>query len=196
MDRDSLTEQRGIDAITHGMLSASLLEALNVILLSEKRDQMTVGEFYDWWARSHQSARFTPFNEGVVLAFLYLGVLFARENWKELVPDDELSSWKLSPVRLVVPKKPRPKLKYFVRRIRNSLAHGSPTIHVPQDTSQEELASAITITFRDVNQKNASDTFDAELTLQDAFHLAKMLHLTFHTEIANRYQVAPPSSTG
>jgi hypothetical protein len=192
MTRDAQSEKYVVDYMTHGMLSASLLQQFSVLVFSDKRDTMTIGEFYDSFSQNHQSNRFRPFNEGVILGFLYW-LLFARENWRDLVPDDDLSTWHITPVRLVVPKKPHPKLRYLVKRLRNALGHGTPMITVPQGTTAATMLNAVTITFSDVNTRDMSDTFEAELTLKDAFHLTKMLHKTVVEDAAKRHDVVPPS---
>ena len=145
MVRNPQDEKYAIDYITHGLLSASLLGALMDELVAGTEDNITLGEFYRRWSQQHQSERFQPFNEGVALAFMYLGILFARENWPDLVPEDDLSTWNITPLRLVSPKEPQPKLHYFVRRLRNALGHGTPTIHVPAGTTPENVGSSVTI---------------------------------------------------
>jgi hypothetical protein len=185
-------ERFAVDYVTHGLLSASLLAQFVQLLYSDKRDTMTIGQFYDRFSATHQSRRFRPFNEGVVLSFMYLGLLFARENWPDLVPDDALPRWNILPVRLAIGKCPQPTLKYLVRRLRNSLVHGTPTITVPVGTTTENMAKAVTLTFKDTNPKDTADTFEAELTMEDTFHIAKMLHSTVVADVADRYEVTTP----
>jgi hypothetical protein len=191
MTRDTENEKYAVDYMTHGMLSASLLEQLTEVAYSGKRDTMTIGEFCDSFNTMHHSQRFRPFNEGVILGFLYW-VVFARANWPDLVPNDDLSTWQVFPVRLVAPKEPKPKLRYFVRRLRNALGHGAPTFHVPSETTPASMATAVTITFNDVDPRDKADTFEAELTLKDAFQIAKMLHKTVVENVAKRHSVTPP----
>ena len=130
----------------------------------------------------------------MILGFLYW-LLFAKENWPDLVPNNDLSAWNISPVQLHAPKEPTPTLKYLVRRIRNALGHGAPKFRVPPGTTPEMMATAVTITFNDVNPRDNSDTFEVELKLGDALHLAKMLHETVLLDVARRYQITPPLPT-
>jgi hypothetical protein len=176
------------------LLSASLLEAFSVIAYSPSRDTLTVGQFYDEWQGTHASKRFRPFNEGVILSFMYLGILFTRENWPDVIPKDTLSTWGISPTRLIAPKEPNPDLHYLVRRIRNSLGHGSPLIHVPIGTTYETSATQITVTFKDKKIRDPTDTFETELTLGQALHLAKMIHKTATEALAKKYGIIPPSN--
>ena len=40
-------------------------------MFSERRDDLTVGQFFDSFMNKHNSKRFRPFNEGVILGILY-----------------------------------------------------------------------------------------------------------------------------
>jgi hypothetical protein len=153
---------------------------------SDKRDALTIGQFYDGVSGDSSSQRFRPLNEGVLLAFMYLGILFPREKWSDLIPKSDLSLWSLTPRRLSFPKKPKPSLFDVVRRIRNSLGHASPTIDVPAETTATDMASQVTVTFRDKNTSDPGDTFEVKLCLGQALHLAKMLHKTVLEELKQR----------
>src|SRR5579872_284478 len=173
-----VTNEQRVDCVTHGMLSVSLLESFTRAVYSNQRHTTTIGQFYDSFQATHQSKRFRPFNEGVLLAFMYLGILFPREKWSHLIPKADLSVWGITPRRLSFPKKPNPSLFDLVRRIRNSLGHASPTIDVPTGTTPTNIASQVTVTFRDKNKSDPADVFEIELSLKQALHLAKMLHKT------------------
>lgn len=181
-------EHRAADFVTHGMLSVSLLELLTRAVYSGQCDTMTIKQFYDSFQQTHQSQRFRPFNEGVLLAFMYLGVLFVKENWSDLIPKADLSIWGISPRRLFSPKKPNPSLFDLVRRVRNSLGHGSPTIVVPSGTTPTNIASQVTVAFRDENPCDPADVFEVELSLEQALHVAKMLHKTVLENLSRREQ--------
>lgn len=56
------------------------------------------------------------------------------------------------------------------------------------------MGATVTITFNDVNPKDRSDTFEAELTMKDSLHLTKMLHETVLEDAAKRYTVRPPKT--
>jgi hypothetical protein len=48
------------------------------------------------------------------------------------------------------------------------------------------MASQVTVTFRDKNTSDPGDTFEVELCLGQALHLAKMLHKTVLEELKQR----------
>jgi hypothetical protein len=170
------------------MLSASLLADLTMKLYSSKRDTMTIGQFYDDFGTHHDSQRFRPFNEGVILSFLYW-VMIAKENWEHLIPEDDLSAWGINPSRLESPKYKDPTkthtLKYLVRRLRNALGHGNVSVRVPLGATQATMMTDTTISFYDENRKDKADTFDATLTLKDAFEVARKLHQIIHTDVSH-----------
>jgi hypothetical protein len=134
---DPKREKYAVDYMTHAMLSASLLEKFTNLVFSDQRDKITVGAFYDSFNTTHQSQRFRPFNEGIILGFLYW-LLFAKENWPALVPDGDLTTWNINPVRLLAPEEPHPNLKYLVRRTRNALGHGTPRFTVPPGVTRKQ----------------------------------------------------------
>ena len=174
------------------MLSASFLLIFTDEIYAGRGDTMTLSEFYDRFNNTHQSPRFRPFNHGVILGYLYW-IMYAKENWEGLVPNDDPSSWGIAPIQLSFPKHPRPSLKQLVRRIRNSLGHAIPEFSVAPGTNTDTMLEGVTITFHDKNRHDASDTFDAELTLKDAFELAKKLQGLVHKDVAQRHGVAAPT---
>ena len=68
---------------------------------------MTIGQFYDDFNKTHQSLRFRPFNEGVILGVLNW-LMYGKEKWKGLIPKDDYSTWGIKPLRFDIPK-PKPK---------------------------------------------------------------------------------------
>src|SRR5262249_50213090 len=129
----TLSEAEAVDSMTHAMLSSSMLLAFSHIAFSERRDELTVGQFFDSFMKTHQSERFRPFNEGVIRGMLYW-LMFMKENWWDLVPEDDLAAWGIAPIRMVIPRSPNPSLRYFVRRVRNAMGHSAPDITVPAGT--------------------------------------------------------------
>jgi hypothetical protein len=182
---NSLAEQSSIDLVTHGLLSFSLLEQLARTLTLSERDTLTVHEFFKRFQAKHDSSRFGPWNEGVLLAGFYLTIVFVREKWRDLIPDVDLNAWNITPIILTAPEEPNlSRLRYVVRRIRNSVGHTTPVINVPAGTTPQTMATAVTVSFADVNQKRSTDTFDITLRLRDAYHLANKLHETVHNSLA------------
>lgn len=191
MTPDTMSEAQAVDSMTHAMLSSSMLLAFTEAVYSERREKVTIGQFYDGFMQTHQSQRFRPFNEGVILGILYW-VMFMKENWGALVPEDPLSTWGVTPVSMAIPSQPNPTIKYFTRRLRNAMGHSAPDITVPQGTTPADHLEKVTITFHDQNMRDSGDTCDVVVTLKDAFTLTHKLHAIVLADVARRHGVAPP----
>ena len=185
-------ERAGVDAVTMMMNSASYLAALTQRLASPELRLQSIGAFHDEFIAAGVSANFTPFHEGTIYAYLYLGILYTRENWRDVVPDKKLAFWSINPNRLVSRKKDFG-LHYFVRRVRNSLGHGSFEMAIPPGTGLSELWTSVTITFTDVDPNNPRDKFEVELPLGQAIFLAKKLHEAAHKVASAKYGILDPS---
>ncbi|MGI8990980.1 MAG: hypothetical protein ACR2I2_15560 [Bryobacteraceae bacterium] len=83
---------------------------------------MTIGQFYDGFMQTHQSQPFRPFNEGVIRGILYW-LMFMKENWWDLLPEDPLSASGITPVT------------------------------VPKDITLFDMVDKVSITFHDKNIK-------------------------------------------
>ena len=196
---DPQLERDAVDLITNCMYSVGFLHDIGDAIFSGNRDSLTVGKFYDGWFNATGRAQpVVPFNPGIVLAHMYVGILFAKENWFDLIPDVDLaatsaSSWGLLGARVVAAREPRPNLRYVVRRIRNSLGHGSPAISVPSSgLSRQNMMSVVSVTFRDVNQRDPGDTFEAEAKLDQVFVLIKKFQEDVHQHVRTKYGVLSP----
>jgi hypothetical protein len=129
-----------------------------------------------------------------LFAALYLAIVYARENWRNVMPAGSLADWGITPKRISAPKEPNPSLlRYVIKRVRNSLAHGSPQIDIPAGTTAADLPSDVTVTFKDVNTRNPADTFELILTLHDAFLLAKKFHEAVFDHVTKKYAVEVPA---
>ena len=101
-------ERDAVDHITECMFSVDFLKSISDAIF-EHRSELTVGQFYDTWFKATGSTRkvLIPFNPGIGLALLYVGILFAKENWFDLVPDVELSksdpAWGLKNAAVTAP---------------------------------------------------------------------------------------------
>lgn len=182
-------------AVTHGMLSFSLLGHLAVALKSPDADKLTLQDVYDQFQSTHKSVLFGPFNEGVLLSALYLSVAVVKSNWDSFIPDDDLATWKITPLLIEAPCEPDPtRIKYVAKRLRNSLSHATPSIQVAAETVYENVATMVTITFSDKNIKNPADTFRLSLTFADAYHFAKKLHENIAFGLAMKHNLRLPLS--
>jgi len=194
-DSDFPSDLKLFNAITHGMLSFSLLGHLAVALKSPNADKLTLKDVYDQFQSSHKSVLFGPFNEGVLLSALYLSVAVVKSNWASFIPDDDLATWKITPLLIEAPCEPHPtRIKYVAKRLRNSLSHATPSIQVPAETMHENVARMVTITFSDKHMKNPADTFKLSLTFADAYHFAKKLHENIAFGLAMKHNIRSPMS--
>jgi hypothetical protein len=179
-------ERNAVDLITDCMYAIDYLIDISNYTFSDKKDTITLGQFYQAWFRKTRSTRkaIIPFNPGIFLGYLYVGILYAKENWFNLLPEDVLSkadpAWGLRDATVSAPKEADPTVKYIVRRIRNSLGHGRPTITIPAGIKPEELFTKITISFHDVSMSDGADTFDIALTLEQLFKLIKKFQSVIH----------------
>src|SRR4030042_5865822 len=94
-------EKNAVDYITNCMFSLCFLESISDFIFSQKRDALTVGQFYDQWVQGTGAKEpKIPYNLGAILGYLYCGILFAKEYWHDLLPNVDLakadSKWSIS----------------------------------------------------------------------------------------------------
>ena len=53
------------------------------------------------------------------------------------------------------------------------------------------MLTGVKMTFHDENMRDPADTFDVELTLKDAFQIAKKLQEIIHNDVAQRHGINP-----
>ena len=121
------------------------------------------------------------------MAYLYVGVLFAKENWFDLIPDELLEAsaadWGLREANVSAPEEPKPTLRYTVRRLRNSLGHGRPVPTIPGNIKREEMLDKVTFSFHDVNMHKPKDTFDVVLNLRQLSTFVTKFQSTVHQHV-------------
>lgn len=185
-------EKDAVDLITDCMYAIDYLENATNNTFSEQGDKITLLQFYNAWFKKTESTRkiIIPFNPGIFLGYLYVGILHAKENWFELLPDDSLNSadqaWGLSDVVVSAPKKTNPTVKYTIKRIRHSLGHGRQIFNIPTGTTREEIFKKATFSFPDVNIKDEADTFDITLTLEQLAKLIKKIQSVIHKHVREK----------
>ena len=141
---------------THCMHSVAFLFDITDAIFSEESYEISVGAFYDEWLKQVGAPRpkITPFNPGVFNAYLYVGILLAKERWFDLLPDEPIDKsepdWGLHEANVTAPKEPNPTIRYVVRRIRNSLGHARHDVNIAPDFSPNEILSKVTWSFHDV----------------------------------------------
>lgn len=164
-------EKDFIDFMTDMGYSANLLEAMSLAISKPEYRTISVGMFYGLWLKKNKLKEvISPYNFGTVIGELYCGLVFAKENWIEALPDIEFKkideSYGIKTEDFDYPSKPNPKLKDVVRRIRNSLSHSNFIIQLAENREYPELFDEAIIIFKDVNIKNANDTFEITLKVK------------------------------
>ena len=185
-------EKDTIDFVTEAMLSLDFLEAVSNLIFSNRRNDISVGKFYDEWLKgTGANQKKVPCSLGAILGYLYCGILLPKENWFDLLPDIEIaqldSSWSLKDISIDAPKTKNLTLRHLVRRIRNSLGHGNVIFHVPEKiTDRKKQWTETTLEFNDVNPREPSDTFHVIISLDNLIKVVKKIQSIVHANVRER----------
>ena len=174
-DINSIKEKTIMDIVTGSIYSLNFLKNITEAIFDPRLQSLSVAEVYEQW---HKMCGYPlgviPYNFGAIIGNIYCGILLAKEQWFDLLPDDKLeesnTNWGFSSATYNSPKKPSPTIKYTFRRIRNALGHGNIYLDFPTDTKKTSKDKAdfekkLTVKFHDVNPRDAKDSFDIEITL-------------------------------
>jgi len=185
-------EKDAIDFVTDCMFSLDFLKEISNVIFSKNRDMVTVGHFYDQWLKTSGATEYKiPFNLGIILGYVYCGILFTKEHWFDLLPDADLASvdakWGISGTACSDSKITNPGLTHVVRRIRNALGHGHVIVDVPKDLkSRTELFTRVVLTFHDKNIRDGSDTFEISLNLDQINKFIKAFQSVIHCYLRSK----------
>jgi len=177
MNRPSKQEQEALDLIIGSQCSTDFLLKSSDIIFSLRRKTILMGKFYDDWVKSCKipPAGQVPFSLGALLGYVYVGILYAKEVWFDLIPDvipAQAKEWNLDGIKYIASKNPQATIRYIFRRIRNALGHGNIATEVPQvHVNFGDLFRLCTITFNDVNPKDSTDSFEITLSFEQLFKL-------------------------
>ena len=181
-------EKDAVDYITNCMLSVNFLQNISDVIFGSNRNEVSVGEFYDRWLQATTSREHKiPFNPGVILAYLYCGILWAKEHWFDLLPnvvfDEADTIWGFTGVECHAPRMSTPTFKDVVKRVRNALAHGNFTIEVPENIDRSEFLTRIICHFHDENIRDREDIFDINVSMEQLFKFIKAFHALIHSHV-------------
>lgn len=189
-------EKISMDIVTGSMYSLNLLRNLTVAIFNPKLNSMSVSEFYEQWLKKcKHPQRLTPYNLGSIMGYLYCGILLAKEQWYELLPDEKIahsaSAWGFSSAAYTSSKKKDPSIKYTIRRMRNALGHGNILFTIPSDLGKDkedklEFEKRVTIKFFDKDTKNCTDIFEIEMPLLDLTTMIKKFHSIAYQEVIKK----------
>ena len=191
---DSIKEKTIMDIVTGSIYSLNFLKNITEAIFDSRLQTLPVGEIYEQW---HEMFGYPqgviPYNFGVIIGNLYCGILLAKEQWFDLLPDVELegsdSDWGFSTATYSSPRNPSPTIKYTFRRIRNALGHGNIYFDFPSGTKKDpkdkaDFEKKLTVKFHDVNPRDTTDTFDIDISLLGLltaireFHKVAYMHVT------------------
>lgn len=189
-DNELLQEKIAMDILTGSMYSLNFLKSITTAVFDPTLESLTVRELYNQWLRKTgfsdiREAPHIPYNFGAIIGYLYCGILLAKENWYDLLPEDKIAGsspdWGFSTATYFAPQEPCPTIKYAFSRIRNALGHGHILINVPTDirrdkNDKEDFEKKIALKFHDVNKYKPGDTFDIEITLLGLVTAIKKFH--------------------
>ena len=182
-------EKNTVDLVTDAMYSMSFLAEISNEIFRNPNATTTVKEFYSAWLRAVGAPQpKIPFSLGCFAGYMYCGLLITKENWSDLIPNEELpnlsADWGLTGVTCTAPQKANPTLQYFIRRMRNSLGHANISVAIfPSVDIQKDIHKMATWTFKDVNPQDHTDTFETTLTMYQIEMLIKKFHSIVHQNV-------------
>ena len=186
------SDRLAMDIISGSMYSFNFLRNISVAIFDQRIEDMTVREFHAaWLKKAKHTDHSVPYCLGSIFGYLYCGILLSKERWYDLLPEEPISNapsgWGLAGVRYHSPKKPDPTIKDAIRRMRNALGHGNISINVPQDLDYRDDEFAFEkgtfITFYDENQRDKSDVFEIEISIDGLSKLVKAFQALVYPEI-------------
>ncbi|PKO02873.1 MAG: hypothetical protein CVU43_05490 [Chloroflexi bacterium HGW-Chloroflexi-5] len=188
------SDRLSMDIISGSMYSLNFLRNISVAIIDQNIQDMTVRAFHAAWLKKAKSTdRSVPYCLGSIVGYLYCGILLSKECWYDLLPDEPLENappeWGFAGAKYNSPKKPKPTIKYVVRRIRNALGHGNIKINVPHNLDyrkdEVDFERRILIRFYDEDYQDKSDVFDIEMSIKDLSALVKMFQSFVYPQIIN-----------
>jgi len=185
-------DRLAMDIISSSMYSLNFLRNISVAIFDQRIQDMTVREFHAaWLKKAKYTEHSVPYCLGSILGYLYCGILLSKERWYDLLPEDPVKDappeWGFTGAKCSSPRKPNPSIKYAVRRIRNALGHGNMSIDVPHDLDYRkdefEFEKRTSIRFYDEDQRDKSDVFEIEISIDGLSALVKKFQGLVYPEI-------------
>ena len=193
-DINSIKEKTIMDIVTGSIYSLNFLKNITEAIFDPHLKSLPIGEIYEQW---HKMCGYPkgviPYNLGVIMGNLYCGILLAKEQWFDLLPEDKLeesnSDWGFSSAKYYSPQNSYPTIKYAFRRMRNALGHGNIFFDFASrikknSKDKADFEKKLTVKFHDINQRDANDIFDIEISLLGLltairqFHSIAYIHVT------------------
>lgn len=191
-DISSIQEQTIMDIVAGSIYSLNFLKNITEAIFDPRLQSLKVGDVYKKWIeRCGYPKGVIPYNLGTIIGNLYCGILLAKEQWFDLLPEDKISEsnsdWGFLSATYF-PQEPSPTIKYTFRRMRNALGHGNININFPSGTQRNrgdkaDFEKKLTLKFHDVNPRNADDIFDIEISLLGLLTAIREFHKTAYKHV-------------
>ncbi|ELI5734173.1 hypothetical protein RRK63_002869 [Vibrio fluvialis] len=187
-------EKDAVDLVTDSMFSVDFLMEISNLIFSEYGNKVTVSEFYSQWLqRSGSNEHHIPISLGIIVSYLYTGILLTKERWFDLIPDDssqeKLTEWGISSISYTAEKRKSPSVRYIIKRMRNALGHGNIRVDVPKENfSKSEVMQKVYFEFYDENMRDSSDTFHARANLESLTSIVRNIQSVVHQDVRERDQ--------
>jgi len=188
-------EKTIMDVVTGSIYSLNCLKNITEAITNPSLNLLSVGEVYEGWKKMCGDINWLPYNFGAIVGNLYCGILLAKEQWYDLLPEDKVETaspkWGFKNVKYKSPKKSNPTVRYSFRRIRNALGHGNFEIHFPHNyqrncSDKADFEKNLTLKFHDINPKDAEDTFDIEVSLLGLLTAIREFHKIAYKHVIDK----------
>lgn len=195
MKKTVAEEKNTVDLVTDAMYSVSFLEVLAKEIFSSKKETMPVRDFYLGWLKSVGAPEpKMPFSLGIFAGYMFCGLLITKENWSDLLPATEIAKldedWGLRGIVCVDSKEANPNIAHFIRRLRNSIGHTNFSIQVPSVSDihgdLDKIHDLTVWTFKDIDPRDATNTFEVSLTMRQIEFLIKKFHSIVHQTVRQK----------
>lgn len=151
--------------------NTKLMRDMSRIMIDNPEHPLT--KFYRDWCHKNKYPTTLPLNPGTFWMISSAVILSARQKWKNLIPDVEISdlgkSWGLSNAKITSEKYCDPSLKYVLRKMRNALAHINIHPKIPKEVkTQISYSDLYTKSFFTlIDDKVKRDYFEITLSYRD-----------------------------
>jgi|SRR3989344_4088591 len=187
-------ERNRVDNLADCLYSTDFLLKFTDKVFKQDSKEKTISQFYSDWSKINKREGFMPFSKGNILGTTYVCLLYAKENWFDLIPETQLREinehWGLKGVEIINPMK-EPNLKLIIRKIRNALGHGNVSVKTTTGMTRDSLFDEVSYNFSDRNKDNPEDIFSITLTLGQLINLLKSFQSLIHSYVRKKYDITP-----
>lgn len=159
-----------IDNVSISKNSLDFIDSIGRAVYSVDRDYVYTEQLYkEWTERPYETEREIYVTLESIIGYIYCGIMYTKENMYDLLPDIDLNYkgdvWGIATPSYKIPKCHNPKLRYAIRRIRNSFSNRTFRINVPKNICSKDILVDTKIFFYDENSDDKDDIFEMELCI-------------------------------